>query len=96
MRRTMQQTVDLANQGCDHSYAARRLHIAVMQSIGCMMCMMAAMDEVLKALADPSRCLLLDNLNARDGQSLRELCEGLPIARQSVSKHWRYSRRPTC
>ena len=48
---------------------------------------MAAMDEVFKALADPSRRLLLDSLNARDGQSLRELCAGLPMARQSVSKH---------
>ncbi len=45
------------------------------------------MDKVLKALADPSRRLLIDILNARDGQSLRELCEGLSMARQSVSKH---------
>ena len=45
------------------------------------------MDDVFKALADPSRRLLLDNLNARNGQTLRELCEALPIARQSVSKH---------
>jgi DNA-binding transcriptional ArsR family regulator len=29
---------------------------------------MAEMDEVFKALADPSRRLLLDNLNARNGQ----------------------------
>ena len=45
------------------------------------------MDNVLKALADPSRRLLLDSLNSRNGQSLRELCAGLPMARQSVSKH---------
>ncbi|GAA5012864.1 ArsR/SmtB family transcription factor [Actinopolymorpha pittospori] len=45
------------------------------------------MDEVFKALADPSRRLLLDSLNARNGQSLRELCAGLDMARQSVSKH---------
>ena len=45
------------------------------------------MDEVLKALADPSRRLLLDSLNERNGQSLRELCAGLSMARQSVSKH---------
>jgi DNA-binding transcriptional ArsR family regulator/uncharacterized protein YndB with AHSA1/START domain len=44
-------------------------------------------DEVFKALADPSRRLLLDALNDRDGQSLGELCAGLPIARQSISKH---------
>ncbi|MFH9732641.1 ArsR/SmtB family transcription factor [Streptomyces sp. NPDC017260] len=45
------------------------------------------MDEVFKALADGSRRRLLDSLNARDGQSLRELCSGLDMARQSVSKH---------
>ncbi|MFC8081478.1 ArsR/SmtB family transcription factor [Streptomyces sp. NPDC057340] len=45
------------------------------------------MDEVFKALADGSRRRLLDRLNARDGQSLRELCAGLDMARQSVSKH---------
>jgi DNA-binding transcriptional ArsR family regulator/uncharacterized protein YndB with AHSA1/START domain len=45
------------------------------------------MDEVFKALADPSRRLLLDGLNARNGQTLRELCAGLSMARQSVSKH---------
>ncbi|WP_454793547.1 ArsR/SmtB family transcription factor [Mycolicibacterium lutetiense] len=45
------------------------------------------MDEVFKALADPSRRLLLDSLNEKNGQSLRELCSGLSMARQSVSKH---------
>ena len=43
--------------------------------------------DVFKALADPSRRQLLDRLNARNGQSLRELCEGLAMARQSVRKH---------
>ncbi|MDP9846337.1 ArsR/SmtB family transcription factor [Streptosporangium lutulentum] len=45
------------------------------------------MDEVFKALADVSRRRLLDSLNARNGQSLRELCAVLDMARQSVSKH---------
>jgi DNA-binding transcriptional ArsR family regulator/uncharacterized protein YndB with AHSA1/START domain len=45
------------------------------------------MDEVFRALADPSRRLLLDRLNERNGQTLRELCAGLEMARQSVSKH---------
>jgi uncharacterized protein YndB with AHSA1/START domain/DNA-binding transcriptional ArsR family regulator len=45
------------------------------------------MDEVFKALADASRRQLLDSLNARNGQTLRELCAGLDMARQSVSKH---------
>jgi DNA-binding transcriptional ArsR family regulator/uncharacterized protein YndB with AHSA1/START domain len=46
-----------------------------------------AMDEVFRALADPNRRRLLDSLNARNGQTLRELCGGLDMARQSVSKH---------
>ena len=45
------------------------------------------MDEVFRALADPSRRRLLDSLNSRNGQTLRELCAGLDMARQSVSKH---------
>ena len=45
------------------------------------------MDGVFRALADPSRRRLLDGLNARNGQTLRELCAGLDMARQSVSKH---------
>jgi uncharacterized protein YndB with AHSA1/START domain/DNA-binding transcriptional ArsR family regulator len=45
------------------------------------------MDEVFRALGDPSRRQLLDSLNGRNGQTLRELCSGLQMARQSVSKH---------
>jgi uncharacterized protein YndB with AHSA1/START domain/DNA-binding transcriptional ArsR family regulator len=45
------------------------------------------MNEVFKALADASRRRLLDSLNSRNGQTLRELCAGLAMARQSVSKH---------
>jgi DNA-binding transcriptional ArsR family regulator/uncharacterized protein YndB with AHSA1/START domain len=44
-------------------------------------------DEVFKALADPSRRRLLDSLNAQNGQTLRELCADMDMARQSVSKH---------
>jgi uncharacterized protein YndB with AHSA1/START domain/DNA-binding transcriptional ArsR family regulator len=44
-------------------------------------------DEVFRALADPTRRQLLDSLNGRNGQTLRELCSGLQMARQSVSKH---------
>jgi DNA-binding transcriptional ArsR family regulator/uncharacterized protein YndB with AHSA1/START domain len=43
--------------------------------------------DVFKALADRSRRELLDRLNARNGQTLRELSAGLGMARQSVSKH---------
>ncbi|RNL86230.1 ArsR family transcriptional regulator [Halostreptopolyspora alba] len=45
------------------------------------------MDAVFKALADSNRRRLLDSLNARDGQSLRELCGELEMSRQAVSKH---------
>lgn len=46
-----------------------------------------AVDEVFRALADPGRRTLLDSLQARNGQNLRELCAELDMARQSVSKH---------
>src|SRR3954466_8167834 len=45
------------------------------------------MDDAFKALADASRRRLLDSLNERNGQTLRELGSGLDMARQSVSKH---------
>jgi uncharacterized protein YndB with AHSA1/START domain/DNA-binding transcriptional ArsR family regulator len=45
------------------------------------------MDAVFRALADPSRRRLLDRLNDHNGQTLRELCSGLDMARQSVTKH---------
>ena len=40
-----------------------------------------------KALADASRRRLLDRLNDYNGQTLRELCAGLDMARQSVTQH---------
>ena len=45
------------------------------------------MDEVFKALADVSRRSLLDRLHARNGQTLGELCDGLDMTRQAVTKH---------
>ncbi|GAA4254165.1 metalloregulator ArsR/SmtB family transcription factor [Dactylosporangium darangshiense] len=45
------------------------------------------MDDVFRALADASRRALLDSLNRDNGQTLRELCAGLDMTRQSVSKH---------
>jgi len=45
------------------------------------------MDAVFRALADSNRRRLLDRLNERNGQTLRELCSGLDMARQSVTKH---------
>lgn len=48
------------------------------------------MEEVFRALADPSRRLLLDRLCERDGQTLRELEAHLPeMSRFGVMKHLR-------
>ena len=45
------------------------------------------MDLVFKALADPTRRKLLDELFKSDGQSLSALEEGLPMTRFGVMKH---------
>ena len=45
------------------------------------------MDEVFKALADPTRRQLLDRLYAKNGQTLNALCEEMAMTRQAVSKH---------
>ena len=47
------------------------------------------MDEVFKALADPTRRLLLDALYRRDGQTLSELEARVPMTRFGVMKHLR-------
>jgi len=49
--------------------------------------------DVFKALADPTRRALLDELQERNGQTLFELCSrlvsrhGLSSSRQAVSQH---------
>jgi len=49
--------------------------------------------DVFKALADPTRRAILDELTDRDGQTLFELCSrlacrhGLSPSRQAVSQH---------
>ena len=48
---------------------------------------MDATDQVFKALADSSRRQLLVSLNARNGQTLTELCQGLEMSRQAVTQH---------
>jgi DNA-binding transcriptional ArsR family regulator len=51
------------------------------------------MGDVFKALADPTRRALLDELQERNGQTLFELCtrllsrHGLSSSRQAVSQH---------
>jgi DNA-binding transcriptional ArsR family regulator len=44
-------------------------------------------DLLFKALADPSRRMLLDLLHANDGRTLIELCEHLDMTRQGVTQH---------
>jgi len=46
-----------------------------------------SMDAVFRALADGSRRQLLDRLHNENGQTLGELCEGLEMSRQAVTKH---------
>lgn len=46
-----------------------------------------SIDTVFKALADPTRRHLLDNLHARNGQTLNALCKEMDMTRQAVSKH---------
>lgn len=45
------------------------------------------LDKVFKALADPTRRRLLDQLSAKSGQTLGELCEQMQSSRQAVAKH---------
>ena len=54
--------------------------------------MLSALD-VFKALADPTRRTILDELTERDGQTLFELCgrllmkHGIDSTRQAISQH---------
>lgn len=50
------------------------------------------MDAIFRALGDPVRVAILEELRARNDQSLFELCirlngRGLTMSRQAVSKH---------
>jgi uncharacterized protein YndB with AHSA1/START domain/DNA-binding transcriptional ArsR family regulator len=63
-----------------------------MQVIACMMCWVTenadgGMDQVFRALADPTRRYLLDCLHESNGQTLGELCARIDMARQSVTQH---------
>ncbi len=43
--------------------------------------------DLFKALADPQRRRLLDQLHVKDGQTLSDLCQHADMSRQAVSKH---------
>ena len=55
--------------------------------------MLVAVGDVFKALADPTRRAILDELTERDGQTLFELCSRLIAkhrlgsSRQAISQH---------
>jgi uncharacterized protein YndB with AHSA1/START domain len=49
--------------------------------------MLSSVDEVFRALADPTRRSLLDELFREDGQTLSALEERLPMTRFGVMKH---------
>src|SRR3954449_2913460 len=51
--------------------------------------MVSGVDEVFRALADPTRRSLLDELFREDGQTLSSLEERLPMTRFGVMKHLR-------
>src|SRR3954464_8533917 len=51
--------------------------------------MVSTMDDVFKALADPTRRALLDELFREDGQTLTALEARLPMTRFGVMKHLR-------
>jgi DNA-binding transcriptional ArsR family regulator len=50
-------------------------------------------NAIFRALADPTRRLIIDDLNQKDGQTLFEICGRLSqnhdvhMARQSITKH---------
>jgi DNA-binding transcriptional ArsR family regulator len=45
------------------------------------------LDAAFRALADSSRRALLDRLFEQNGQTLAQLCDGLDMSRQAVTKH---------
>ena len=50
---------------------------------------MLDIDKVFKALADPTRRRLLDQLYQENGQTVTALCEHMDMTRQAVTQHLR-------
>ena len=50
-------------------------------------CITVRVDEVFRALADPTRRYLLDLLREQNGQTLGELCARLDMTRQAATQH---------
>ena len=81
-----------------HDFEAIALHFIVKLDMHPFGCIIIGVDEtndsaVFRALADPTRRLIIDDLNQKDGQSLFEVCGRLSqihdvhMARQSITKH---------
>src|SRR6187397_3433269 len=49
--------------------------------------MKADVDKIFKALADPTRRRLLDQLHRDNGQTLSALCDQMDMTRQAVTQH---------
>ena len=56
-----------------------------MQPFGCMLARLV--NDVFKALGDPSRRAFLDRLHHHNGQTLNDLCRDLKMTRQAATKH---------
>lgn len=56
-------------------------------------CILSGVGDLYKALADPTRRTILDELTERDGQTLFEICSrlvmkhGIGASRQAISQH---------
>jgi DNA-binding transcriptional ArsR family regulator len=59
----------------------------------CALALMEGVEELLKALADPTRAVIMDELVERTGQTLFEICNrlasrhGITASRQAISQH---------
>ena len=64
-----------------------------MQATTCLLCRDVTTDATFKALAEPTRRTILDELAERDDQTLFEICSrlamkhGLASSRQAISQH---------
>lgn len=75
---------DIAHLPCiNMPICARSWHASILLHI----LVRVDIDDVFKALADPTRRRLLDTLRAKSGQTLGELCAQLDMTRQAVTQH---------
>ncbi len=79
----MSSHADSLTEGYLRQGDSRRTHLPIVLNVG----------DVFRALADPTRRAILDELTERDGQTLFEICarlatkHGLGSSRQAISQH---------